>query len=211
MHEPAPAQLAAGLQPAVDAQELPPGRAARLAGEHIAKYHPVAAQVLARQLLQLRGGVREGLALLGQPGPAGPQERPPPGSVHSKGPSSPAPARRHAPRGLRQVAHGAESVAGEKPGRNQLPECVLQLGCAQAGARAQLVEEQRTALLEQPERAPRMRSQRGQAGRRLLVPPGVQRVEQPRQILAAHQRERGRARRLRRVALVANRLRARRR
>src|SRR5439155_19264292 len=109
------------------------------------------------------------------------------------------PEERPAPRGgvglpLQEPAEGREPVAGPPPAGHQLPERSVQIAPREAGLRAELVREQRAALLEQRE------EESGPVTQRLARPTG--RVQQPRQILAPHQRDgrgasrRGPARRL---------------
>src|SRR5882762_8303409 len=131
-------ELTPRLQPAIDLQQLPPGRTPRLARQQVAEDDAIPAQVLPRQLLQ---PFRFPLLRL----------------VRSE--QRPAP-RRGVGLSLEESAEGREPVAGQPPAGHQLPERSVQIASGESGLRAELVQEKGAALLEQRQEQPRPVTQR---------------------------------------------------
>ena len=82
---------------------------------------------------------------------------------------------------LQQAAQRAESVAGHASPRDQLPQRLVQLARRETGLPAELVGEERAALLEQREQQPCPIPQR------FAPAPGG--IEQPRKVLASDDRD----------------------
>ena len=140
-HQPAAAQLAPHLQPAVDAHQVAPGRRLRLAPQQVAEHDPVAARRTGgpaprcgpprraaagvRSSDQRPGARTARRVLLAVQRPY--QRRRAPG-VPASPPGQQRPQRR-------------EAVGGHPAGRHQLPERVLDLGAQAAGAGDDVLEE----------------------------------------------------------------------
>ena len=142
----AAANLAARLEPAVDSQQVAPGRQpGRLAFEHAPEHDAVAAQQSMREMLD-RGGLAQcfaaGGVAFGRAGAAG--QGPAAGRLHAEHRAATA---RAAPVGRHQEgAQPGEAVRGDEAKRHQFAERLFDLRPQQPAALDQLVEE-RGALL----------------------------------------------------------------
>ena len=150
-HEPAAADLAARLEPPVDARELAPRRGVGLAGEQPPEHDAVAAQQRPRLELD-RLVARHAVA-------AGRDRRPPAGEVAAAIVLGRASARRP-----HQRAQSGESVRRRQPAGDQRADRLPQLVGVEPAGRREVAEERRATRPQHRQHAPRRR-------RRAAAPP----------------------------------------